>query len=134
MSKPTSNFVVITLLLILMRNLIFISTALFVLVGLFQSCSKDEVSLNDKENSVKVVVDANTTDVPIFIEGFPIGAYPIKVRGHWENEDKTKLFAIRSAVRCEDESVLLTIKIFVNGKLRKKEEGYSEINAWVDLK
>ena len=83
------------------------------------ACSKDSPNLNQ----VRVQVVANT-DEPVRIYG--IGGSPeagIVIRESFDSTFKAEYDGISIDARCKDENTLITIKVWVNGKLYANVSG-----------
>lgn len=103
MKKKTITYKKISVCLILLFSLL-----------LCHACSKDDSNLN----SIRVQIEANS-DEPIRVYGIKdSGETGIVIKRNFEKayETESKVFSIDA--RCEDENTLITIKVWVNGKLK----------------
>jgi len=99
-----------------------ISILVFLLsFSMLSSCVSDE----DKEYSVRQVVYSNTKGVPITLND-----YRLVIKDFWE---KTDIYPSRSyseiVALSDDKTVLITAEIYVNGKLKAREEGNGYVKA-----
>ena len=103
MNKKTITYKKISVCLILLFSLL-----------LCHACSKDEPNLN----IIRVQIEANS-DEPIRVYGIKdSGETGIVIKRYFEKtyETESKVFSIEAI--CEDENTLITIKLWVNGKLK----------------
>lgn len=105
---------------------------LFVFSFFFSSCSSDDDDYYKRDqqvNKIEYKVFSNTPDVPIRISEFPGGTLVIK--NSWKGEYETKQYGASMTLSCEDENVLMTGEIYVNGKLKLREEGNRSVYLMV---
>lgn len=95
-------------------------------------CSCDKEDKEKKENQVTAKVVSNTFGVPVRVSGF--GETELIIKDKWEKKIYTKDWSIRLEAQCDTPTVLLTVEIYVNGKLRDKGEGNKHAVAYVKLK
>lgn len=103
MKKKTITYKKISVCLILLFSLL-----------LCHACSKDDSNLN----IIRVQIEANS-DEPIRVYGIKdSGETGIVIKRYFEKtyETESKVFSIDA--RCEDENTLITIKVWINGKLK----------------
>ncbi|WP_300906051.1 MULTISPECIES: hypothetical protein [Bacteroidales] len=86
------------------------------------SCSK-----SDNTNEVRFVIDSNTTEIPIRVYGAQPGTSHIVVKNHFENTIETDEALVVLDARCDDHNTLVSLEVYVNGKLKKRVSG----NMWV---
>lgn len=117
------------------KNLLIILLPFFICC-LFSSCSEDDDGGYSKklnqENVIKFKVISNTLDAPVTISEFYGGNLIIK--NSWENEFVTKDYGTHFFATCENETVLMTGEIYVNGKLKLRKEGNKRIELSVNVK
>ncbi|MDR2913484.1 MAG: hypothetical protein LBV74_01380 [Tannerella sp.] len=114
--------------------LIFIS---IFICGSFNSCSEEDddggySKLKNQENTIKFKVYSNTPGVPITLSDFYFGRLIIK--DHWEGVFRTKDWGTNIEASCEDETVLITGEIYVNGELKLKKEGNRHLRLGLTIK
>lgn len=86
----------------------------------FSSCKGD-----DDMYTIKYEVISNTTGTPI--EVYPWG---LTVKDYWSREEECdRDCSLGIQARCDDSDVLITLKIYVDGKLKATREG----NGWLNL-
>ncbi|KGE14753.1 hypothetical protein [Sphingobacterium deserti] len=110
---------------------------LIILLGGFTSaCSDDDeyIDQRNKEHLVKVVVYSNTPDIPVLVDGVGPGGESIYIKNYWEKEVVSKSYATRIVATCEERTVLITIEIYVDGKLRATADGNSYVAAFAEIK
>ncbi|MFV0506292.1 MAG: hypothetical protein ACK5L5_06225 [Bacteroidales bacterium] len=102
--------------------LVIISLATFV------SCVEEDV--HNQENEVTIKVLSNTPDAIISID------YPkeLRVKSGWKYSYKTLDYLIRYSLRCKDSDVLISTEVYINGKLRVKDEGNSYLRVECQIK
>lgn len=102
----------------------------------FYSCSEDGdggfSNRQNQENVVKLKVWSNTPGVPIRLDCH--FGQPLTIKDKWEGEYVTKQYGAQLTAICDDNTVLITTEIYVNGKLKKRKEGNSYVMLGVDLK
>lgn len=101
---------------------------IFVIITcVFYSCSEDDdggfLKKDNQENLVEIKVFCNVTGVPVNLEGVEDGY--LTIYDSWETNYTTKKWGVGFVGRCDDNSVLLTGEIYVNGNLVQKVEAYS---------
>lgn len=103
---------------------------------ILSSCSRDYdggyEKLNNQENEVVFKVYSNTLGVPIDLTGGKEGVLTIK--DYYEATWITKAWSVGITARCDDETVLITLEIYVNGKLKEKKSGNRYVRAGATLK
>jgi hypothetical protein len=100
-----------------------------------QSCSDDDYDyekLENKENKVALKVYSNTPDVPVYVYCWVES--PFIIKNYWEGEFVTKAYQLAFDISCKEPTVLLTGEIYVNGKLRSRNEGNGYVGVGVTLK
>lgn len=109
---------------------------LFIVYCLLFSCSKDYdggyYAKDNQENEVKIKVSSNTPGVPITLSN--INGSPLTIKDSWETEFITKQWRVGLIARCDDETVLITMEIFINGALKLKKQANSYLNIGVVIK
>jgi len=110
----------------------FIFNLLFVCLAtvLFISCD-DEIDLSEQVNNVTYKVKTDS-EVSFIINGFH--GNNLVTKGNWEHSEKTKETFAMLCISCDSASALLSVEIYKNGKLLKKQEGNSFINVKARLK
>lgn len=107
------------------KVLLLILISIFI-CGSFYSCSGEDddfgySKLNNQENTIKFKVYSNTPGVPVKLSDFYFGTSLI-IKDYWEGEFITKGWHTGFDASCEDETVLITGEIYVNGKLKLRRE------------
>lgn len=98
-----------------------IAACIIILLGLFicQACSKDTPS----PSTVRVQIEANS-DEPVRIYGIKdSGETGVVIKKNYDNTFKSDKRSFSIDARCEDDNTLITIKVWVNGKLKKNVSG-----------
>ncbi len=85
------------------------------------SCSESDT------NKVRFVIDSNTPESPIRVYGARTMSTPVIIKDHFENTVETDDVFVALEARCDDRNTLITLEIYVNGKLKKRASG----NRWV---
>lgn len=114
MKKETITYKKISVCLILLFCLL-----------LCHACSKDDSNLN----IIRVQIEANS-DEPIRVYGVKeSGETGIVIKRYYEKtfETESKVFSIDA--RCKDENTLITIKVWINGKLKINRSGNKYITT-----
>lgn len=114
MKKETITYKKISVCLILLFCLL-----------LCHACSKDDSNLN----IIRVQIEANS-DEPIRVYGVKeSGEIGIVIKRYYEKtfETESKVFSIDA--RCKDENTLITIKVWINGKLKINRSGNKYITT-----
>lgn len=114
------------------KGLVFILFSFFFCYTLI-SCSDDDEGYSkrdNEENVVKFRVSSNTENVPIILSDFLGGT--ITIKNSWEGEFVTKGYGAHISAACEDETVLMTVEIYVNGKLKSRKEGNRYISLYAN--
>lgn len=114
MKKKTITYKKISVCLILLFCLL-----------LCHACSKDDSNLN----IIRVQIEANS-DEPIRVYGVKeSGETEIVIKRYYEKtfETESKVFSIDA--RCKDENTLITIKVWINGKLKINRSGNKYITT-----
>lgn len=114
MKKKTITYKKISVCLILLFCLL-----------LCHACSKDDSNLN----IIRVQIEANS-DEPIRVYGVKeSGETGIVINRYYEKtfETESKVFSIDA--RCKDENTLITIKVWINGKLKINRSGNKYITT-----
>lgn len=114
MKKKTITYKKISVCLILLFCLL-----------LCHACSKDDSNLN----IIRVQIEANS-DEPIRVYGVKeSGETGIVIKRYYEKtfETESKVFSIYA--RCKDENTLITIKVWINGKLKINRSGNKYITT-----
>lgn len=114
MKKKTITYKKISVCLILLFCLL-----------LCHACSKDDSNLN----IIRVQIEANS-DEPIRVYGVKeSGETGIVIKRYYEKtfETESKVFSIDA--RCKDENTLITIKVWINGKLKINRSGNKYITT-----
>ena len=98
------------------------------------SCEKENgyAKKEKKENQVTMKVFCNTSGVPVRIYGYKYGGLIIK--DQWEGEFVTKDWEVQLVAYCNDKTELVTLEIYVNGKLKSRGEGNSYVAIGAKLK
>lgn len=89
---------------------------IIMLFGLFicHACTKDTPNLN----MVRVQVEANS-DEPVRIYGIKdSGESGVVIKKNYDNTFEIENDGFSIDARCKDENTLITIKVWINGKLR----------------
>lgn len=89
---------------------------IIMLFGLFicHACTKDTPNLN----MVRVQVEANS-DEPVRIYGIKdSGESGVVIKKNYDNTFEIENEGFSIDARCKDENTLITIKVWINGKLR----------------
>ncbi len=98
----------------------------------FSACSEEEEdykALENKETTIKVKIYTNSDDAPVYVTGGGISSPYLIVKGKWENTYNTKNYFAGFEADCEDEKVLLTGELYVNGKLKIRKQA----NRWIKI-
>lgn len=98
-----------------------ISVCLIMLLGLLicQSCSKNTLPAS----TIRVQIEANS-DAPVRIYGIEgSGERGLVVKKNYISTFKSEAATFSIDARCKDEKTLITIKVWVNGKLKKNVSG-----------
>lgn len=95
----------------------------------FLSCSKD-----DGTNEVTLKVYSNTAGVPITLSGGGIPGNYLVVKDNFEKRWRTDWDQTYITVRCDDKTVLITVEVYINGKLKEKEHGNSFVEIYYLIK
>jgi hypothetical protein len=117
-------FIYLFFIIITMKTKIILT--LF-LVGFFLfhlSCSKD-----DGTNEVTLKVYSNTAGVPINLSGGGIASNYLTIKDYFEKRWSTDWDQTYISARCDDKTVLITVEVYINGKLKEREVG----NSWVEV-
>lgn len=103
MKKKTITYKKISVCLILLFSLL-----------LCNACSKDDSNLN----IIRVQIEANS-DEPIRVYGIKdSGETGIVIKRNFDKTYETESKAFSIDARCKDENTLITIKVWINGKLK----------------
>ncbi|MDR1501573.1 MAG: hypothetical protein LBT43_03860 [Prevotella sp.] len=117
-----------------MRIKLFFILLSIIFLTSFYSCSDEDdggyIKKENQENEIRFKVYSNTSGVPVTISEFYGGTLVIK--DYWEGGYVTKQYGAQFSVSCQDETVLLTGEIYVNGKLRLKKDGNKYIQLIVN--
>ncbi len=98
---------------------------LFLFLMFFSVLSFPSCKDNDDIYTIKYEVISNTSDAPI--EVYPWG---LTVKDYWSREEvSNRDCSLGFEVRCDDSDVLITLKIYVDGKLKATRDG----NGWLNL-
>jgi hypothetical protein len=116
------------------KNLFFLLS--LIICCSFSSCSKDDdggySKKENQENVVKLKISTNTPGIPIKLNCY--FGQPLIIKDNWEKKYITKQYGAQLTATCDDNAVLITAEIYVNGKLRKRSEGNNYIMLGVDIK
>lgn len=103
---------------------------------IFSSCSKDDdggySKKENQENVVKLKISTNTPGIPIRLNCY--FGQPLIIKDNWENKYITKEYGAQLTAICDDNTVLITAEIYINGKLKKKSQGNGYVLLGVDIK
>ncbi len=103
MNKKTITYKKISVCLILLFSLL-----------LCHACSKDD----SNSNIIRVQIEANS-DEPIRVYGIKdSGGTGLVIKRNFDKTYETESKVISIEAICEDENTLITIKVWVNGKLK----------------
>lgn len=91
------------------------------LAVLVPSCSESDT------NKVRFVIDSNTPESPVRVYGARTMSTPVIIKDHFENTVETDDIFVALTARCDDYDTLITLEIYVNGKLKRRVSG----NRWV---
>lgn len=114
MKKKATTYKKISVCLILLCSLL-----------LCHACSKDDSNLN----IIRVQIEANS-DEPIRVYGIKgSGETGVVIKRNFDKtyETESKVFSIDA--RCKDENTLITIKVWINGKLKINRSGNKYITT-----
>jgi hypothetical protein len=114
-----------------MKKVFFLLVSM-IICGSFYSCSGDDDDKEKQENAVKFKVYSNTKGVPITISGSYGGQLIIK--DYWERDYVTKQWVVELSATCEVETVLISCEIYVNGKLKERNDGNNHVRVSVRVK
>ena len=104
-----------------------IAACIIILLGLFicQACSKDTPS----PSTVRVQIEANS-DEPVRIYGIKDGGETgIVIKRSYGKTFKLEGDGFSIDARCKDENTLITIKVWVNGKLKRNVSGNKYLSS-----
>lgn len=103
---------------------------LVILPNIFYSCSKE-----DSTALIRVQIEGNT-DEPIRCYGVNEESQNgLVIRGFFETSYTVKKpCAVQVRTRCNDPNTLITIKIWVNGKMKNDVKGNKFLDGYVDLR
>ncbi|WP_132430934.1 hypothetical protein [Natronoflexus pectinivorans] len=93
------------------------------------SCSKDDNGTNE----VTLKVFSNTADVPIIL----MGGFPkeqLTIKDYYEECWHTDWGQTYVKARCDDETVLITIEVYINGKLKERGVGNGFLRVDFNIK
>ena len=111
---------------------------MFIITCVFSSCSGEDDGgysrLENQENFVEIKVYSNVKGVPVSITGVSAASNPLIIRDYWEGSYTTKMWRFNTIIRCDDETVLLTSEIYVNGDLVQKNYANSYLKMGYTLK
>ncbi len=93
------------------------------------SCSNDD----DGFNTVTIKVYCNTPGVPVRVTGLGSKGY-LTIKDFYEETFRTEVRRFTLKARCDDEDALVTIEIYVNGKLSQKRSDNSFLSILEILK
>lgn len=100
-----------------MRHLLLIMA--FVTAMMLGGCSDKKKEVND----VRFTIEANT-DQPVRIysptDQSEMGTV---IRSHYESSFRTDVTLFSIQARCDDETTLITIRVWINGKLKHEVSG-----------
>lgn len=109
-----------------------LNTILFIsLFFCFTACDKDE-DLDSQENHVRVMVKSNSSEIPFTVQSQKHGSLTVKEK--WEFTETTKDYYGGISVSCADNTVLLSGKIYVNGKLKAERHANEYLDLTIRLK
>lgn len=131
-----TGFIMIIINLVLTIKILFmkansISTLLLSVVFFITlfSCSKDDNGT--KEVTLKVF--SNTANVPIIL----MGGFPQKkltIKDYYEESWHTDWKQTYVMAYCDDETVLITIEVYINGKLKERGVGNGFLRVDFNIK
>lgn len=105
-----------------MKSILILLSVVFFM--LHTSCSKDDDGINE----VTLKVYSNTPGVPInLVGGFPKTVLTIK--DYYEESWRTEANETYIKATCDDNTVLITVEVYINGKLKEREVG----NSWLRI-
>lgn len=110
-------------------NLFFV-----IICCIFYSCSSndDSASYVNQKNRVKYRVTSNDSELPLKITNAE--GKVLIVKKSFESEFVTAEYSIDMTASCIDEKVLMTVEVYVNGKLKYKQSGNKSVRAYVQIK
>ncbi len=94
--------------------------------AIIQSCS-DDVPIEDKESFIEYRITCDTPDAQMHIDANGLDALGIYAKGSYEKKLRTKEFFAVIDVRCTDHKALISVELYVNGKLRASENGNASV-------
>ncbi len=107
----------------------------FLVAGLLMAGSKKKYKGKNcqavKKNRVKLVVKSNTPSIPVRVSSYVVE--PILIKDFWEISFCTKDTCIELDATCTDKTVLLTLEVFVNGRLRETNYGNGYVRVALKL-
>lgn len=98
----------------------------FIIFAGLSSCSKD-----DDKTVVRLKVTSNTSGIPVRVYS-PFGT-PLIIKDSWEGIYVATSNIASVEARCDDNTVLLTVEIYINGILKRKVFGNSIVSAVVKI-
>ncbi len=101
---------------------------------ILSGCEKEDeyTKKKNKVNRVTLKVFSNDPCAPVTVYGYEtIG---LVIRSKWEKEVFTKAWFTQLEAQCNDPTVLLTVEIYVNGKLKRRREDNGFAGITVKLK
>lgn len=117
-----------------MKNVICI---LGIFMGLsFISCSSEETweELEAKENVVVYEVICSDANATVHLSDLLYHPSIINVSSGWRGEVTSNSYSAPMTMQCDDPYVLMTGRIYVNGKLREERSGTSYVQVSCKLK
>jgi hypothetical protein len=113
-----------------MKTKIILTLFSVVFILFLVSCSKDD----DGANEVTLKVYSNTVGVPIRLSGGGIDSNYLTIKDYYEKRWSTDWDKTYLSARCDDETVLITVEVYINGKLKKMEVGNSLVEVYYNIK
>lgn len=96
------------------------------------SCEQedDDVRRQNEEHTVTMKIYCNTADVPVRVVGVCPNGY-CTIKNYYEETSKTKHSSVGLSAHCDDPNALITLEIYVDGKLRVRssDNRYVEVAA-----
>ena len=110
---------------------VFCLISLLLLCSL-SSCSKDDdggyAKLANQENTITYKIYSNTQGVPITLQS------GLVIKDYWETTFVTKEYSAQIVATSDDPNVLITGEIYVNGKLKARNEKNSSLRITYQIK
>lgn len=101
-----------------MKKLLFMFFVFFNLI-VVPSCHDDD----EKEYKIKYEVISNTAGAPIYVYN-----WGITVKDYWCKEEVSdRSYSHGLKAQCDDPDVLITLNLYVNGKLQASREGNGRV-------